>query len=436
MVAKARREKSKSRASAKAGVAQSAKGVGVTKSGVSVKGAGARPPLNGIRVLDLTRVLAGPYCTMLLGDMGAEVIKVEEPGKGDDTRAFGPPFVGGEAAYYLSVNRNKKSLTLNLKAPEARGILRRLIRWADVLVENFRPGTMERMGLGYATVKAWNPRLVYCSISGFGESGPDAGRAGYDLIVQGESGLMDLTGDPNGPPFKVGTAIGDLVSGIMGAHAIVLALYARNRTGAGQQIEIAMLDVVAGLLAYNAGIYFATGQSPTRRGNQHPTIVPYETFKTSDGWLNIGVGNEPLWGRYCEVIERPDLRDDPRFTTAPRRVENREELIPILNEIMAKRSRVEWIARLDAAGIPCGQIRTVGEVLTSPHLKARGLITSLPHPTAGSLSMTGIALGLKGTPGVIRTPPPLLGQHTEEVLTQIAGFRRSAIARLRQAGAI
>lgn len=394
------------------------------------------PPLQNIHVLDLTRVLAGPYCTMLLGDMGAEVIKVEEPGRGDDTRAFGPPFVGGEAAYYLSVNRNKKSLTLNLKAPEARRILQRLVRWADVLVENFRPGTMERMGLGYQTVKAWNRRLIYCSISGFGESGPDAGRAGYDLIVQGESGLMDLTGDPNGPPFKVGTAVGDLVSGIMAAHAIVLALYARNRTGAGQQVEIAMLDVVTGLLAYNAGIYFATGQSPTRRGNQHPTIVPYETFKTSDGWLNIGAANDSLWARYCQVIERPDLRDDPRFATAPKRVEHRNELIPILNEVMAKRSRKEWTARLDAAGIPCGQIRTVGEVLTSPHLKARGMIVSLPHPTAGSVTVTGIPLGLKGTPGAIRTAPPLLGQHTEELLTRIAGCRPSAIARLRQAGVI
>ncbi len=373
---------------------------------------------------------------MLLGDMGAEVIKVEEPGRGDDTRAFGPPFIGGEAAYYLSVNRNKKSLTLNLKAPEARRILQRLIRWADVLVENFRPGTMERMGLGYQVVKDWNRRLIYCSISGFGESGPDAGRAGYDLIVQGESGLMDLTGDPNGPPFKVGTAVADLVSGIMAAHGIVLALYARNRTGAGQQVEIAMLDVVAGLLAYNAGIYFATGQSPTRRGNQHPTIVPYGTFKTSDGWLNIGVANDSLWARYCQVIERPDLRDDPRFATAPKRVEHRDELIPILSEVMAKRSRGEWIARLDAAGIPCGQIRTVGEVLTSPHLKARGMIVSLPHPTAGSVTVTGIPLGLKRTPGTIRTAPPLLGQHTEELLTQIAGYRPSAIARLRQAGVI
>jgi crotonobetainyl-CoA:carnitine CoA-transferase CaiB-like acyl-CoA transferase len=344
--------------------------------------------------------------------------------------------VGGEAAYYLSVNRNKKSLTLNLKAPEARRILRRLCRWADVLVENFRPGAMERLGLGYQTVKARNPRLVYCSISGFGESGPDAGRPGYDLIVQGESGLMDLTGFPDGPPVKVGTAIADIVSGIMAAHGIVLALYARRRTGRGQKLEIAMLDVVAGLLAYNAGIYFATGQSPTRRGNQHPTIVPYETFRASDGWLNLGVANDSLWAKYCQVIERPDLRDDPRFTTAPKRVEHRDELIPILNEVMAKRPRADWIARLDAAGIPCGQIRTVGEVLTSPHLEARGMIVSLPHPAAGSVTVTGIPIGLKETPGAVRLAPPLLGQHTDEVLTRIVGYRPPAIARLRRAGVI
>jgi crotonobetainyl-CoA:carnitine CoA-transferase CaiB-like acyl-CoA transferase len=373
---------------------------------------------------------------MLLGDMGAEVIKVEEPGRGDDTRAFGPPFAGGEAAYYLSVNRNKQSLTLNLKAPEARGILRRLIRWADVLVENFRPGTMARLGLGYETVRRWNPRLVYCSISGFGESGPDAGRPGYDLIVQGESGLMDLTGDPSGPPFKVGTAVADLVSGIMAAHGIVLALYARTRTGKGQQVEVAMLDVVAGLLAYNAGIFFATGQSPTRRGNQHPTIVPYETFRASDGWLNIGVANDSLWARYCQVIERPDLRDDPRFASAPKRVEHRGELIPILDEVMAKRPRGEWIARLDAAGIPCGQIRSVGEVLESPHLRARGMIVSLPHPTAGRVTVTGVPIGLKRTPGAVRRAPPLLGQHTEEILRRVVGYRRPAIARLRQAGVV
>lgn len=393
-------------------------------------------PLDGIRVVDLTRVLAGPYCTMMLADMGAEVIKIEEPEKGDDTRAFGPPFVGGEAAYYLSVNRNKKSCTLNLKAKEGKAILRRLIESADVLVENFRPGTMERLEFGYRQVSAWQPRLVYCSISGFGETGPDAGRPGYDLIVQGEAGIMDLTGDPDGPPFKVGTAVADLVSGIMAAQGVTLALYARERTGRGQRVEVAMLDAVASLLAYNSGIFFATGESPTRRGNRHPTIVPYETFRASDGWLNIGVANDSLWAKYCQVIERPDLQDDPRFATAPKRVENREELIPLLSQLMAKRTRQEWIQALDGAGIPCGQIRTVGEVCTSPHLLARGMIVDLPHPTAGTVKATGIPIGLSETPGAAQSAPPLLGQHTVEILTDLLGFAPDEVTAFRRAGVI
>jgi formyl-CoA transferase len=373
---------------------------------------------------------------MMLGDMGAEVIKVEEPEKGDDTRAFGPPFVGGEAAYYLSVNRNKKSLTLNLKSPESRSIIKRLVRWADVLVENFRPGAMERLGFGYRTVKRWNPRLIFCSISGFGASGPEAGRPGYDLIVQGESGLMDLTGDPDGPPYKVGTAIADIVSGIMGAHGILLALYAGERTGRGQLVEVSMLDVMAGLLAYNAGIFFATGESPTRRGNQHPTIVPYGTFQAADGWLNVGVANDSLWARYCKAIERHDLADNPRFNTAPKRVEHRDELLPILSEIMAKRTRGEWITRLDAAGVPCGQIRSVGEILTSPHMKARGMIVTLPHPTAGEVTVTGLPIGLSGTPGAIRVAPPLLGQHTDEVLARVLRYSPKKIAALHSDGVV
>jgi formyl-CoA transferase len=373
---------------------------------------------------------------MMLADMGAEVVKVEEPGKGDDTRAFGPPFVGGEAAYYLSVNRNKKSVTLNLKHREAQPIVRRLIRWADVLVENFRPGAMERLGLGYEAVKRLNPRLVFCSITGFGRSGPDADRPGYDLIVQGESGIMDLTGDPDGPPYKVGTAIADIVSGIMGAHGILLALYARKRTGRGQLVEISMLDVTAGLLAYNSGIFFATGQSPTRWGNQHPTIVPYGTFRAADGWLNVGVANDSLWSRYCKAIERPDLVDDPRFNTAPKRVENRRELLPILDEVMARRSRAEWIARLDAEGVPCGRIGSVGEVLTSPHLKARGMVVTLPHPTAGKVTVTGLPIGLSETPGFVRTAPPLLGQHTDEILGDLLRYSPRKVAALRRRGVV
>ncbi len=389
------------------------------------------PPLQGVRVLDLTRVLAGPFCSMMLGDMGAEVIKVEEPGKGDDTRTW-PPFSGGESTYFMSVNRGKKSVTLNLKAPQGQGVLRRLVRRSDVLLENFRPGTMARLGLGYETLRHWNPRLVYCGISGFGESGPEAGRPGYDLIVQGESGLMDLTGFPDGPPVKVGTSIADLVAGIEACHGVVLALYARKRTGKGQRVEVAMLDVMASLVTYQAGIYFATGQRPTRRGNQHPSIVPYEVFKAGDGYLTVGVANNSLWERFCQALDRPELAKDGRFDSEVKRVAARDALLPILNGIFAARSTEEWLARLDKAGVPAGRIRSVAEVCESPHLMERGMIVSLLHPKAGSVRMFGVPIRLPDTPGGVTAPPPLLGQHTDEVLTRVAGLRPAEVARLHQ----
>ena len=394
---------------------------------------GGPPPLRGIRVLDLTRVLAGPFCSMMLGDMGAEVIKVEEPGKGDDTRTW-PPFSGGESTYFMSVNRNKKSLTLNLKAPEGRRILRRLCRRADVLLENFRPGTMARLGLGYASLKRANPRLVYCAISGFGESGPEAGRPGYDLIVQGESGLMDLTGFPDGPPAKVGTSIADLVAGIEACHGVVLALYAREKTGKGQKVEVGMLDVTASLLTYQAGIYFGTGQRPTRRGNQHPSIVPYEVFKTADAYLTVGVANNSLWERFCQALDRPELAKDPRFDTEAKRVEARALLIPLLDAIFRTRPAEEWLGRLDKAGVPAGRIKSVAEVCESAHLKERGMIVSLPHPKAGIVKVLGVPIRLEATPGGLTAPPPLLGQHTEEILTRLGGLTRAEVARLRQRG--
>jgi len=392
-----------------------------------------RLPLEDVRVLDLSHALAGPFCSLMLGDMGAEVIKVEEPGKGDDTRTW-PPFSGGESTYFMSVNRNKKSLTLNLKASEGQRILRRLIRRSDVLLENFRPGTMARLGLGYETLKRSNPQLVYCAISGFGESGPEAGRPGYDLIVQGESGLMDLTGFPDGPPVKVGTSIADLVAGIEACHGVVLALYARRRAGKGQKVEVAMLDVIASLLTYQAGIYFATGQRPTRRGNQHPSIVPYEVFKTADAYLTVGVANKPLWERFCGALDRPDLAKDGRFDSEAKRVEARETLIPLLNGIFASRRAEEWLARLEKAGIPAGRIKSVAEVCESPHLRDRGMIVSLAHATAGSVKVLGVPIRLQATPGGVSAPPPLLGQHTEEILTRVAGLSRAGVARLRARG--
>jgi len=392
-------------------------------------------PLSGIRVLDLTRVLAGPFCTQLLADMGAEVLKVEEPGKGDDTRRW-PPFVGGEATYFLAVNRGKKSLTLNLKTPEGLRLLRALVRRSDVLVENFRPGTMERLGLGYRRLARVNPRLVYCAISGFGESGPEAHRAGYDLIIQGESGIMDLTGFPDGPPVKVGNSIADLVAGMAAAHGVVLALLARQRTRRGQKVEVAMLDVMAALLTYQASLYLNAGQRPTRKGNRHPSIVPYEVFRAADAYLTLGVANNALWRQACAALDHPELADDPRFDSEAKRVEHRDELIPILDAIFATRTADEWLKRLEAAGVPAGRIRSVAEVCESEHLKARGMIVRLPHPTAGTVGVMGVPIRLHATPGAVEAPPPLLGQHTTEVLRGVLGLSPATLARLAKRGVI
>ena len=395
----------------------------------------ARGPLRGVRVLDLTRVLAGPFCAMLLADMGAEVIKVEEPGRGDDTRSW-PPFVGGEATYFMSVNRGKKSVTLNLKAPEGRRILTALVRRSDVLLENFRAGTMDRLGLGWAALRKVNPRLIYCAVSGFGESGPEAHRGGYDLIVQAESGIMDITGFADGPPVKVGNSIADLVAGMSAAHGVTLALLARQRTRRGQKVEVAMLDVMASLLTYQAGMYFGTGARPVRRGNAHPSIVPYEVFKAADAYLTLGVANNSLWERCCAALERPELAKDPRYATEAARVQHRDTLVPLLNEILGERTADEWMKRLEAAGVPAGRIRTVPEVCESAHLKARGMIVTLPHPKAKRVTMMGVPIRLHGTPGRAAAAPPALGQHTDEVLRRLVGLKTPAIARLRAAGVV
>ncbi|MBI4627373.1 MAG: CoA transferase [Candidatus Rokubacteria bacterium] len=395
----------------------------------------ARGPLRGVRVLDLTRVLAGPFCAMLLADMGADVIKVEEPGRGDDTRSW-PPFVGGEATYFMSVNRGKKSVTLNLKAPEGRRILTALVRRSDVLLENFRTGTMDRLGLGWAALRKVNPRLVYCAVSGFGESGPEAHRGGYDLIVQAESGIMDITGFADGPPVKVGNSIADLVAGMSAAHGVTLALLARQRTRRGQKVEIAMLDVMASLLTYQAGLYFGTGARPVRRGNAHPSIVPYEVFRAADAYLTLGVANNSLWERCCAALERPELAKDPRYATEAARVQHRDTLVPLLNEILGARPADEWMGRLEAAGVPAGRIRTVPEVCESAHLKARGMIVTLPHPKAKRVTMMGVPIRLHGTPGRAAAAPPALGQHTDEVLRRLVGLKTPAIARLRAAGVV
>jgi crotonobetainyl-CoA:carnitine CoA-transferase CaiB-like acyl-CoA transferase len=390
-------------------------------------------PLHGITVLDLTRVLSGPYCSMLLADMGARVIKIEQPGKGDDTRGWGPPFVDGESAYFLSINRNKESVTLDFKQPDGRALLERLIAKADVIVENFRPGTLTKLNLDYPSLAPGHPRLIYCSISGFGQTGPRRREAGYDAVMQGEGGLMSITGAAGGTPFRLGVAIADIVSGMFAAQGITLALYARERTGRGQAIDIAMLDSVVALLTYQAGICFATGAAPPRLGNRHPTIVPYETFSAADGDFVLAVGNDDQWGRFCRVA---GLDDDPRFATNRQRVTNYDELRPMLAERLQTRTRAQWIAALTAAGVPCGSVRDLAEVFADPQIAAREMIATLEHPTAGPLQLLGTPLRLSDTTGAVRTPPPLLGQHTEAVLTNDLGLTKEQVAALRAKGVV
>ena len=392
--------------------------------------------LDGFTVLDFTRVLSGPYCTMQLADMGARVIKVEQPGTGDDTRAWGPPFLNGESAYFLSINRNKESLTLDLKNPAAMAIVDKLLGVADVLVENFRPGTMSRLGLGYEQLAARFPRLVYCSISGFGQSGPRRSEAGYDAVVQAEGGLMSITGSADGPPFRLGVAIADIVSGMFSAQGIAFALLARERTGRGQLVDVGMLDATAALLTYQAGIYFATGRTPGRLGNRHPTIVPYETFTASDGEFVVAVGNDQQWRRFCGVIGREALGTDDRFATNRGRVAHYAVLRPLLGELLATRTRAEWVDALKAAGVPCGSVRDVAEVLEDPHLDARGMIQAVEHAVAGSVRVTGVPIKLSETPGSVRTPPPTLGQHTRAILSGDLGMSAPEIDALQASGAV
>jgi crotonobetainyl-CoA:carnitine CoA-transferase CaiB-like acyl-CoA transferase len=389
--------------------------------------------LHGITVLDLTRVLSGPYCTMMLADMGARVIKVEQPGKGDDTRGWGPPFVNGESAYFMSVNRNKESVTLDFKAPEGRTILDRLIASADVLVENFRPGTLAKLGLDYDTLAARHPRLIYCSISGFGQTGPRSREAGYDAVVQAEGGLMSLTGFPDGPPIKFGLAIADIATGMFAAQGVTTALFHRERTGQGQHVDIAMLDSAVALFTYQAGIYFATDTVPPRLGNRHPTIVPYEMFRASDGDFVLAVGNDDLWRRFCTAT---GCAPEERFATNRQRVSHYDELKPLLDQMFRTETRSHWLERLKAAGVPCGAVRDVGDVFADPQVAARGMATTLEHATAGTLRMAGTPIKLSATPGSIRTPPPTLGQHTDAVLTRDLDFTPQDIAALRAQGVI
>jgi formyl-CoA transferase/CoA:oxalate CoA-transferase len=391
-------------------------------------------PLDDLTVVDLSRALAGPYCTMMLADLGARVIKVETPQGGDDTRGWGPPFLGGESAYFLSINRNKESLTLNLKAPRGVDLLWRLVARADVLVENFRPGTMDRLGLGYATVHDRAPRVVYCSISGFGQTGPYRERPAYDLIVQGMGGIMGITGEPESPPTRVGVAVADICAVMFAAYGFLAALRVRERTGQGQWVDTALLDGQVAWMTYMAANYFATGEDPPRFGSAHLNLVPYQPFPTRDGFVHVAVGSEGLWQKFCEALEIPIARD-PRFATNADRVAHRQELLSVLIPVFARRTTAEWVARLLAGGVPAGPIYRVSEVMTDPQVAHREMVVDLDHPRAGRIRVNGVPVKLSETPGAVRTPPPVLGEHSDQILRSL-GMRENEIASLRDDGVI
>lgn len=393
-------------------------------------------PLARVRVLDLSRVLAGPYCTMFLGDLGAEVVKVEQPGSGDDTRGWGPPFAGGESAYFLSVNRNKKSVTLNLKAAEGQALLRRLARKTDVLVENFRPGTMERIGLGEKDLRAENPGLVYASLSAFGAQGPMKDLPGYDLIVQACGGLMSVTGTPDGEPTKVGVAIVDIVAGLMLGNAIVAALFAREKTGAGQKIETSLLEACVASLVNAGSNYLIGGKVSGRWGNAHPNIVPYQSFRTADGYLVVGVASEPIWCRFCRAIGKSDLIEDPRFRRNADRVEHRTELVRILSATFSERDSETWMRVLNEAEVPCAPVQTIDRVFHDPQVIERQMVVEIDHPTAKTVRLAGIPIKMSTTPPAVRLPPPLLGQHTDEILRSWLALEACEIEELRRQSVI
>ncbi|MFQ6030809.1 MAG: CaiB/BaiF CoA transferase family protein [Dehalococcoidia bacterium] len=376
--------------------------------------------LEGVRVLDLTRALAGPFCTLMLGDYGADVIKIELPGTGDDTRTWGPPFIGGESAYFLSINRNKRSLTLNFKEAQAREIFLKLVEGADVVVENFTPGVMSRFGLEYEAVKQANPKIVYCSISGFGQDGPYQNRPAYDQIMQGVSGLMSITGEPDGDPQKVGVAVTDIGSGMWAAFAILAALRHREQSGEGQYIDISMLDAQIAWLTYQAGYYFANNEPPKRLGAAHPTLVPYQAFLGQDDkYFNVAVGSERIWERFCQGIRREDLKDHPDFATNTVRVPNRAKLVSLLQEYFRTRPADDWVEDLQAVNVSAGPINDLADVFSDPQVLHRQMLLEMPHPTLGSIKQTGLPLKFSETPGGLDQPPPLLGEHNQQILQEL-----------------
>ncbi|MEJ2262148.1 MAG: CaiB/BaiF CoA-transferase family protein [Anaerolineales bacterium] len=392
--------------------------------------------LEDIRVLDCTRILAGPYCTMMLGDLGAEVIKIEQPGIGDGSRQWGPPWVESESAYYLSVNRNKKSLTLNFKHPQGQAIFKKLAAEADVLVENFLPGTMQRMGLDYEALSTNNPGLIYCSLTGYGQNGPYRDRPGFDFMIQAQGGIMSVTGPVEGPPYKVGVAIVDITAGLFANSAILAALHHRERTGEGQYIDIALLDAQIGWLVNQAHNYFATGATPERFGNAHPNIVPYEVFRAQDGYLALAIGTDAQYERFCELVPCPELWEDERFQTNAGRVEHREVLIPRLQALIGERRLSEWLDLLSGNRIPAAPINDIPTLLKDPQVAARRMVQTISHPVLGEVQQLGPVAKFSHTPARVRSAPPLLGEHTDSILSQELGYSKEDIGRLRQAGAI
>ena len=396
-------------------------------------------PLEGLRVLDISRALAGPYCTMMLGDLGADVLKVERPGRGDESRGWGPPFVGepygpypGESAYYMAINRSKRGLTVNLKSAAGQEIIKQLAAVSDVLVENYRTGTLDKMGLGYEHMQALNPRLVYCSISGYGRTGPYARRPGYDFIIQAEGGIMGITGPVEGPPYRVGVSIVDITTGMFASTAILAALRSRDLTGEGQLLDLSLLDSVAALLANVASNYLVGGVEPSRMGNAHFNIAPYEVFRARDGWLALGALTARQWNLLCEVLGRTELVDDPRFATNQDRVINRAALDEALSETFVTRDVAEWLVKLQEAGIASGPINTIKDVFNHPQAQARNLKLEIEHPTAGMVGFPGFPYKMSQTPAELLRPPPMLGEHTEEVLTELLDYSAEEVASLRE----
>jgi succinate--hydroxymethylglutarate CoA-transferase len=387
--------------------------------------------LAGVRVLDLTRILAGPLCTMMLGDMGADVIKVEPPGAGDDTRSWGPPFAAGESAYYLGVNRNKRSITLNMAVKSGQEVLAGLIRKADVLVENFKVGTLEKWGFDNEWLKANAPRVVRCSITGYGSVGPKAGLPGYDFILQAESGLMGITGEPDGTPMKYGVAIVDICTGMLACNSVLAALNARHSTGRGQHVEVSLFDSGLAMLANVAANHLVSGKNAGRFGNGHPNIVPYTAYPTGDDMIAVAVGNDGQFAKFSAVLGHAEWATDPRFIKNPDRIGSRDALDALIKSELKRQGAEAWIEQLMAAGIPCGRINNVAQALAAPHAIARDMVTTVEHPTAGTVKMLGIPFRFSDTPASIRRAPPLLGQHTEAVLREELGFSDTRIAELR-----